>query len=257
MTTPTSSDSGSVPRIDTTDRDKAWKERLRRENRNSESRTTQKKPSEEPDDKKRVVDIGHNKDHKPVSTNKWKVRMPNGRTYLYIISESGAMTRREVDDYIPTLRSVPEIDHKHIAEMHEHIQNDKKEPEKKLMEITKSHIYAADAELDRIQKALPPLRWGQTPRYIGEKMCNTPSPSPEPQPMAPAAPAPNMAQQLRESRDNTPLTGRQLAARKTGIPVDTAGLNAMTYEEMKQLAHARTVKSTEDLARKSTAFYRR
>lgn len=137
-----------------------------------------------------------------------------------------------------------------------HHDNQDNKKEKPVGTITKAQINAADTELDRIQKALPPLRWGQTPRFIGEKVGNTTS-SPEPQQTAPAAPAPTAAQQLRGSRSNTPLNGHQLAAQRCGLDPHTPGVESMTVDQMKQAAHEVNVKATAPLALKAGLQYRR
>lgn len=123
------------------------------------------------------------------------------------------------------------------------------------IKFTKERI-TMGTELDQLQKAVPPLRWGQTPRFIGEKVGNTTS-SPEPQRTAPVTPAPTAAQTLRGSRSNSPLNGHQLAAQRCGLDPHTPGVESMTVDQMKQAAHEVNVKATAPLAFKAGLQYRR
>ncbi len=200
-------------------------------------------------EQKSTGEIGNNKDHKPVSTNKWKLKMPSGRTYLYVMNDSGAVTRKEVDDYIPTYKeAVPTFDHEHISTMHEHIQADRSEEKDNKKE---------KKPVETIKKSLPPLRWGQTPRFLGEKVGNT-TPSTEPQRTTPVTPAPTAAQQFRESRINiSQLNGHQLAAQRCGLDPHTPGVESMTVDQMKQAAHEVNVRATAPLAFKAGLQYRR
>lgn len=133
---------------------------------------------------------------------------------------------------------------------------DNKKEKTTVKTISKAQIATADAELDQLQKAVPPLRWGQTPRFIGEKVGNT-TLSPEPQRTAPVTPAPTAAQTLRGSRSNSPLNGHQLAAQRCGLDPHTPGVESMTVDQMKQAAHEVNVKATAPLAFKAGLQYRR
>lgn len=140
----------SVPTIDTRKQDAAWRARCRRED--SDNGKPKDQPNDKPEqkldnNKDRRVDIGKNKDHKPVSLNKWKVRLPSGRTMLYQVNENGSISHKWTDDYIPTYREVPELHHDHVAEMHKHIEDDKKEGKN----MDKESIKKSLTELDRIE----------------------------------------------------------------------------------------------------------
>lgn len=261
----------SLPTIDTRQKDEVWKKQLAKNHRNTDGSTSsdaKKDQKQEDNTEKPPVDIGHNKDHKPVSTNKWKLKLPSGRTYLYAMSDNGSVKRKEVDDYIPEYKGLPTFHHDHISEMHRHIEDDRadnsKKPEvKKSMEpITKAQIADADAELDRLQKAEPPLRWGQTPRFLGEKLGADRPAATSATPATGRPSTQSMAQKLRASRTNlSQMTGHEMAAVKQGVDLSRlpAGtdLTRMSKDQMSNLARTQTLEATEPAFRAAGKCYRR
>ena len=101
----------------------------------------------------------------------------------------------------------------------------------------------------------PRQSWFQNNRYFDPK--GTPTPGATPQPVPPTTPAPSMSQSIRNSRDTTPLTGHQLAARRVGCDINTPGLEKMNLEEMKATSHKQTLEATEPLFLASGKLYRR
>jgi hypothetical protein len=200
----------------------------------------------------------HKKDERPYNPFKWIVKHPDGTEYQFKMSPNGAMKVTRLGEYRVKTYSLAEwaaIHHAGIAHQENEANNQDNKKEKPVETITKAQINAADTELDRIQKALTPLRWGQMPRYIGEKVGNTIPP--EPQRTTPVTPAPTAAQQLRGSRSNSPLNGHQLAAQRCGLDPHTPGVEKMSVDQMKQAAHEVNVKATAPLAFKAGLQYRR
>ncbi|MBK5275159.1 MAG: hypothetical protein JJE30_08915 [Desulfuromonadales bacterium] len=112
------------------------------------------------------------------------------------------------------------------------------------------------------QPAQEPRRWGQPARSLFDPLVTTARPAAAtPQPMSgPAATppaAPNMAQSLRASRDNTPLTGHQTVARNCGLDPQTPGVETMTMQQMKDLAYKQQLEATEPMFRAHGKCYRR
>lgn len=189
------------------------------------------------------------KDDRPVNRMHWKVKHPDGRVFSYTMHPNGSMKVSMVGAQQTKTYSLAEWTRIH------HDSQDNKKEKTTVKTISKAQIATADAELDQLQKAVPPLRWGQTPRFIGEKVGNTTPP--EPQRTTPAAPTPTAAQQLRGSRSNSPLNGHQLAAQRCGLDPHTPGVESMTVDQMKQAAHEVNIKATAPLAFKAGLQYRR
>lgn len=82
-----------------------------------------------------------------------------------------------------------------------------------------------------------PRRWLQGQRTLFDPIINEARPVPAAPRSAPTAPAPTMAQSIRASRDLTPLSGHQLAARKAGLDINTPGLDKLSFDQMKQAAN--------------------
>lgn len=109
-----------LPEIDTADHDRARELKNRRDDRALNSRGgTDSRPEQK-------ADSNANPDHKPVSLNKHKIRFPSGRTYEYTVSESGALTKKEVNDFIPTFNEMPAHDFKHFDAIHKQASADAK-----------------------------------------------------------------------------------------------------------------------------------
>lgn len=205
--------------IDTTEEDRKWKARLRREDRNTHRNdNADKKPDDKPTDKpnEKLVDIGKNKDHKPVSLNKYKVRMPNGRTILYVVNDNGSLSHKWVDDYIPTLKEVPELHHEHVAQMHEHIQADK------------------ESQKDDKKMAKSERRWGQSQRGFYDPLRQgTAQPAPELPKTAPPPPSVNLGS-----------AGHIASAKKHGVDISRLqpgdDLTRMTPADFRRIAIAQT-----------------
>jgi hypothetical protein len=93
---------------------------------------------------------------------------------------------------------------------------------------TKLQVANADRILDALQKAgeRPARRWGQSQRGFYDPFTSNangpaaPTPATS-RPSATSPAAPSLAETLRASRDNTPLSGHQLAARRAGLDVNT------------------------------------
>lgn len=195
------------------------------------------------------------KDDRPVNRMHWRVKHPDGRVFSYTMHPNGAMSVALIGAQQTKTYTLAEWTKIH----HTSQDNNKEKPP--VETITKAQVNAADTELDRIQKALPPLRWGQTPRFLGEKMGNGIS-SPEPQRATPAAPAPSMGQNLRESRINiSRLDGHSQAALRQGVDLDRlpAGtdLTKMDKGQMASLARTQLLETTKPLFLASGKLYRR
>lgn len=176
------------------------------------------------------------KDDRPVNRMHWRVKHPDGRLFSYTMHPNGSMIVPLVGAQQTKTYTLAEW-----TKMHHDSQGNNKE----------------EKDMGTISKAQEPRRWGQNQRSLFDPLVNVIAPGPAPRRAEPVAPAPSMALSLRNSRDSTPLTGHQLAARRAGLDVDTPDLHKMSFEQMKQAAHEVNVKATSSLAFKAGLQYRR
>ena len=124
--------------------------------------------------------------------------------------------------------------------------------------LTKAEILAADAELDRIQKAdeRPPRRWGQEARSFYDPISapRVTSPAPAPGPSVIASPV-NLAEKFKASRDTTRYTAHQAVAVKCGLSPDTPGLERMTLDDMKARVRTTQIAEARQKAERLGIFY--
>lgn len=202
--------------------------------------------SQKPEGKKQ------NKDDRPLSPNSFRIKYPNGKVFAYKMAENGSMTRHEVGEYKTPTYTLDQYQklHEHIQAHHKELQveqfqqnhgsktaENKEEP---AGHVPKEQLAKALADLDEpapIKKSEPRQPWGAVPRLWGKRDAGQPEPLPAPSVHTPRSP-------LKLTRDNTPLSGHQLAARRAGLPVDTPNLHKMSFSEMQALADSRQVTET-------------
>lgn len=101
-----------------------------------------------------------------------------------------------------------------------------------------------------------PLRWGQTPTFLGQRVGNTSPPS---APVATQTTAPEIqtfSTLLRNGRtDTSKFSGYQLAAMRLGLDPHTPGIDQMTADQMKQAAHQINVTAARESAAKQGIHY--
>lgn len=113
--------------IDTTEGDKKWKQRCRREDASSKN----------PDDSgrrtflKRIAKPENNKEkqEKPLSPNAWRIKYPNGKVLAYHMQDNGAIKVHEVGEFTVPTYTLEQLCamHNHATEQHEIMNNGKKE----------------------------------------------------------------------------------------------------------------------------------
>lgn len=188
------------------------------------------------------------------------LRAKRERVIDIIKTHGHQMTEQQLDKALDAWDGLVKSSLNSSSPVHHNNQDNKKE--KPVETITKAQINAADTELDQLQKAEKPRQpWFQNNRYFDPNAKPT-SPAAAPQRTAPTAPAPNMAQNLRESRINiSQLDGHSQAALRQGVDLDRlpAGtdLTKLNLNQMASLARQQTLDSTEPMFRASGKLYRR
>jgi len=105
----------ALPPIDTSSQDTAREALRRQQDSDSDSSPQTEK-----------ADGNVNPDNKPVATNKYKIKFPSGRTFLYTVNDSGALTKKEVNDYIPLINEMPTHHLHHLDAVHKQASADAK-----------------------------------------------------------------------------------------------------------------------------------
>lgn len=182
------------------------------------------------------------KDDRPVNRMHWRVKHPDGRLFSYTMHPNGSMKVSLVGAQQTKTYTLAEW-----SKMHHDSQDNNKEKK----------------DMGTLSKAKEPRRWGQPARSLHDPLVNVNTPRPVAAPAAtrPTTPAPNMAQNLRASRNTAPLTGHEMAAVKQGVNLSKlpAGtdLARMDKGQMASLAHTQLLEATEPMFLASGKLYRR